>query len=276
MLFDLRSLKRVEPERVLYDLSVETLQVWVRDGPEREPSPFLVQDLRASDPSFPQGQGRTLSPSEMALATWDEYTGAADLAESLPLLVDGVDALEPELARQVLAQLLHLRPRAELVVTASPRLGYGPENARVLDAWRVVSISPVDPSTADGGAFLRRVVEAHGGELDPNLVDTVVQASGGVLRELVSILLDARAYADDAIDLDAVRSAIADRTDRLRRLLLAGDREVLREADGTSGLEIPADRKARLLEHGLLLEYGQGSEISNRMHPLLRPLLDLR
>ncbi|TVQ90535.1 MAG: hypothetical protein EA397_11920 [Deltaproteobacteria bacterium] len=275
VLFDLRSLRRIDPDRVLYDLAVETVQAWVRDGPERQPSPFLVQDLRASDPSFPQGQGRTLSPTEIAIAAWDELTGAADLADSLPLLVDGVDALEPELARAILAQLLHLRPRADLVVTAAPSVSYGPENVGVLDAWRVLNVAPADPETPEGAAFLRSVVKAHGGQLPDEVVDEVVRASGGVLRDLVFLLLDAHSYADEEIDMPSVQSAIADRMDRMRRLLIAGDREALANADGTSGLEIAADRKTRLLEHGLLLEYGRGASSTTRLHPLLRPLLDL-
>ena len=42
---------------------------------------------------------------------------------------------------------------------------------------------------------------------------------------------------------------------------------------GTDGLDVPPDRKVRLLSHNLLLEYEDGPARVVRPHPLLRPLL---
>lgn len=269
---DLLKLSPLRADRVLFDLAVETVQAWVQGGPEQQPSPFLVQDLRASDPSFPQGQGRTLSPAEIARATWDELTGAAGMVERLPLLIDGLDRVQPELARTIARSLLDLTSRADLVVVASPQLGYGPDNADLLDAWRTVAVGPLDPSEPSHHDSLVQVVLAHGGpDLEP-VAPQIAELSGGVLRDLVGLVHDVRAYADDAIDAGAVARAAADRCERLRRLLVAGDLAALRAADGSSGAEVPADRKVRLLESGLLLEYGLGPGAIVRPHPLLRPL----
>ncbi len=262
-----------DPDRVLYDIAVETVQAWVQTGPEQQPSPFLVQDLRASDPSFPQGQGRTLAPAAIALAAWDELTGAAGLVERLPLLIDGLDRLEPGTGRRVALQLLALAPRADLVVVASPELAVGPDNAAVLEAFRVLDVAPVPVDTEAGEAMLAAVARAHVGEAIEPVVAPLVRASGGVLRDLVSLAHDAVAYADGAVDEAALAAACADRTERLRRLLIAGDAAALAAAHGTSGAEVPADRKVRLLASGALIERGVGPGAMVTVHPLVAPLI---
>jgi len=270
---DLAAIRPLHPERVLYDIAVETVQAWVHGGPEQQPSPFLVQDLRASDPSFPQGQGRTLSPADIARAAWDELTGAAGLVDRLPLIIDGLDRVEPTTARAITRALLELTGRADLVVTASPQLAYGPENIQVLDDWRPIPFGPIDPLDPESRAALVRIAIAHGGPEIAPVAESLVLHSGGILRDLVGLVHDAGSYADDVVDPAALASACADRAERLRRLLRAGDLAALRASDGTSGTEVPADRKVRLLECGLLLELGSGPAARVRPHPLLRPFL---
>jgi hypothetical protein len=275
VLIDLAALDvATHPDRVLYDLATATLRWWVADGPDAQPSPFLVSDLRASDPTFPQGQGRTLKPVEIARSCWEELTGAAGV-ERLPLLVDGIDAMDVDEGREVLLALLALEELADLAVVGAPALATGPENLDVVDRYRVVTVSPVDPGTADGAAFLAGVARAHLGEaaIDEARLRRLTAASGGVLRDLLGLVRDARAYADEEIDDAAIDAAIRDRTERFRRLLLAGDRKALRKADGTSGLEVEAARKVRLLQQGLLLETGIGADAHTRLHPLVSGLL---
>lgn len=265
----------VSADRVLYDIAQATVQWWVHEGPDAQPSPFLVQDLRASDPSFPQGQGRTLPPDEIARAAWDELTGAVGV-ERIPLLVDGVDALEPTLARAVLGRLLTLDSRASLVVIGSPELATGLANRAIVDRYRVVDLPPADPAKSEHLSFLVAVVRAHlstwqeGADLSEVLAERIARASGGVLRDLLVIARDAWSYAANQIDDESVSKAIVDRSERYRRLITDGDLAALMAADGTSGLEVPAGRKARLLTHGLLLEAGVGVAARVRIHPLAR------
>lgn len=274
----------LRPERVLYDIADKLLQWWVADGPEQQPTPFLVQDLRASDPTFPQGQGRTLSASDMVRATLDELTLAAGV-DKLPLLLDGVDSLPVDEARDLLLRLLALTERAQLAVVASPELAHGPANVAVLDRYRVVHASPVAPSEPEARAFLAEVARAHLGaqlgedEAEPadtrevlpdEALDRIVHLSGGVVRDLLLLVKDAWAYADsETIDTQAVDAAVHDRGERLRRLLVAGDLAALEAADGTAGLEVPADRKIRLLQHGLLLEVGTGAAARVFRNPII-------
>lgn len=277
----------LQPERVLYDIADHLLQWWVADGPEQQPTPFLVQDLRASDPTFPQGTGRTLTPADMARATLDELTLAAGV-DKLPLLLDGVDTLPVDEGRDLLLRLLALTERAQLAVVGSPDLAHGPANVAVLDAYRVVHASPVRPGQAEHDAFLVQVARAHLGAhlgedpAEPADTDQVlpedslarlVALSGGVLRDLLQLVKDAWAYAEsETVDEAAVDAAVHDRGERIRRLLVAGDLVALADADGTPGFEVPADRKVRLLQQGLLIETGTGVDARVHRHPLVETL----
>lgn len=278
VVLNLRDLPQVDPSRILYDLASFLVRAWVQDGPEEQPSPFLVQDLRSSDPEFPQGQGRSLPPVEIARAALTELVGASPSRERLPLLIDGLDRLPVAIGREIAERLLAVRDLASVVLVASPALSVGPGNVALLDAYRVVYLSPVDVASDRGAAFLERVARAHIGAL-PHATAPLIARSGGVLSDLVGLLQDTLSYAGRPDDLDEitddhVRSACDDRTDRLRRLLLAGDRAALSACTGLSGAEVPADRKVRLLQHGFLLEYGVGSDIQVRPHPLVTPLLE--
>lgn len=277
VLVDLADLKHgADPDRMLYDLAVHTVHGWVESGPEAQPSPFLVQDLRSSDPHFPQGQGRNLKPAEMARAALDELIGAAG-AERIPLLVDGLDRLEPEVGRAMIVSLLALEDLCELVLVATPALATGSDNIDVVDRFRVLTLDPLDPRAATDAGFLREVARSHLGDDAPvsePVLESLLEASGGVLRDLLALCRDAWAYADEAVDENAVSEAIRDRTERFRRLLQAGDRKALQGADGGSGLEVAASRKTRLLQHGLLLERGSAEAAEVFVHPLVRRLLD--
>lgn len=266
-----------DPSRVLFDIAVHTVQWWAQDGPEAQPTPFLVQDLRASDPAFPQGQGRTLPPAEIAQAAFDEL-GLAAGVERVPLIVDGVDALPAGQGRAVLLALLELDARAALVVTGSPALATGAANRQVVDRYRVRTLNPWEPDEPAHAAFMAQVARKHlagyddGAGIPDEVVQALIGASGGVLRDLLALTRDAWAYAEAELDAAAVERAVTDRTERYRRLVLDGDRAVLAAAHLTTGLEVPADRKARLLEHGLLLEYGVGTQARVRVHPLVKAL----
>jgi len=247
----------------------------VQTGPDQQPSPFLVEDMRSSDPGFPQGRGRGLKPVEICRAALDELVGAYGV-ERLVLLIDGVDRLEPDAARQVLLQLLEVRGLADIaVVTAHGAITNAVE---VLEHYRVMPISPVDVRTDEGLAFLVACVSAHlddgeGAPVSDEVLVQAVQHSGGVIKTALTIVRDARSYAEDSVDDAALALATRDQVERLRRLLCDGDCDALAAADGTRGLEVPVGRKARLLDQGLLLEFGLGEAAVTRSNPLVARLI---
>jgi hypothetical protein len=263
--------------RFLFEIATRAVRRQVELGYETQPSPFLIMDLRASDPGFPQGQGRTLPPLDIARAALDELRGAAGV-ERVPVIVDGFDGLPAEVARHALRSLTGLSDLAALVASASPAAFWGEEAADLLDAWRIVPFGPVDPGTGEGRALLRQVVleGVDPGTLADDVVEALIDHSGGVYRDLLQLRADAVAWSGGIVDLPAVHAAVHDHRERARRRLRSGDLAAILAADGTDGLEVPADRKARLMHEGLLLEYGSGPDARVRAHPLLSPWTSAR
>lgn len=266
-------------DRFAHDLAGALVAWWIETGVTDQPSTWLIQDLRASDPVFPQGTGRSLKPFECARDVAIELSGA--FADARPtVLIDGLDAIEPTETRAILAELLKLTPHLELAVVATPSLAYGADNLDLLERWRITPIATVDPEHAEHRAWLVEVAIRHLGVARDTLddeaaavLDAIAAASGGVLRELLALARDAWAYGDDALTSSGLEQALADRRDRLRRLVQAGDRALLAQVRGTGGLELPMATKTRLLEHGLLLELGDPRDPMVRPHPLVEPWL---
>jgi hypothetical protein len=203
----------------------------------------------------------------------------------LALFADGLEKCTEEVARPAVRALLSLKDEMELVLVVPPSLVTGPENVELLNELRVFPVRPVPvleevgSRWKEGRQFLADIFKRRMGE-DPRtealapLVETASIASGGLPRNFLQLMRDAGGYAAVANrelptreDLD---SAMRDQADSLRRLLRDGDMRVMQEADGTDGLEVPIERRIRLLTHGLLLEYEVGDKVLVRMHPLLR------
>jgi hypothetical protein len=110
------------------------------------------------------------------------------------------------------------------------------------------------------------------------IFDSAAYFSGGVPRTFLQILADAGTYArlhrgsswPDRVDL---ADAMADQHDSLRRILLPGDKELLRAFDGSDGVEMAVHSKVRFLAHGLMLERQIGRDTVLCVHPLVKPLL---
>lgn len=202
------------------------------------------------------------------------------------LLVDGLEKCRVELAGEVIRALLSLREEASIVATAPPSLVIGPDAFELLSQVGIVPQRALPTAKAAGAPwqasreFLRAVVMKRlGVEALPRaastLVDHAAERSGGVLSVFLELLHAAGGYAEvlgreapTPADLDA---ACRDRADVIRCLLREGDVAALREADGTSGVEVPLARRIRFLVQGLLLEYDIGGRAV--VHPA--PLLDL-
>lgn len=202
------------------------------------------------------------------------------------IFVDGLEKCRPDRAREVLRALLALREEAAIAATAPLSLITGPDAYELLTQVGVVPQRAL-PTMKSAGApwqasreFLREVVMQRLGvealsRAAVSLVDHAAERSGGALSVFLDLLHAAGGYAEvlgraapTAADLDA---ASRDRADVVRCLLREGDVAALREADGTSGLEVPLERRLRFLVQGLLLEYDVGGHVV--VHPA--PLLDL-
>jgi hypothetical protein len=225
----------------------------------------------------PTGKGllrRTLNLYGMDLlrAACREVRAASPQGQLL-LLLDGAEKAPAVLAREWLSSLAELRGEVAIVAVAPISLTVGPDAAVLVRDYRLFSLGPVtvDPSIDEddarqGTRFLVGIAARRLGttpeELPADLarlMDRAAEQSGGVARAFLQLLQDAALGAamdgregPGTWDLDR---AISDQGEALLRLLRDGDIAALRAAHDTTGLEVPLERRARFLSHGILLEY---------------------
>ena len=201
------------------------------------------------------------------------------------LLVDGLEKCTPETSRDVVKSLLAMREEVGLVLVVPPGMVMGPSSYDVVSLVRVVPVRAV-PVLKEPGAgwqpareFLRAMVQKRLGMEAvstgfSNLLGLAAERSGGLPRLFLELVQDAGGYASMAgrelptlPDLD---EATRDHADTLACLLRDGDAAALKAADGTTGVEVPLERRLRFLEQGLLFEYELNGEVRVHPAPLLR------
>jgi hypothetical protein len=203
----------------------------------------------------------------------------------LAIFLDGLEKCPEEQARMAVRTILSLRDEVELAFVVPPSLVIGPENVELLSELRIFPIRPVpvleEPGARwqEGRQFLTDIFSRRmGGDVKTEalapLIETAAIFSGGLPRTFLQLMRDAGGYAVVANrelpthgDLD---NAMRDQADSLSRLLRDGDMHAMNAADGSDGLELPIDRRVRLLTHGLLLENEVNDKVIVRVHPLLR------
>ncbi|MFO7564500.1 MAG: hypothetical protein R6X02_17780 [Enhygromyxa sp.] len=226
------------------------------------------------------------------------------------LLVDGLEKVPQGTGSQELFEALALiRDEVDLVVVIPWHAAFGPHAETVIRAdERFIAVRAVDVEGAEGelgreffrklllqrlslpeeSLYPERVVRAVGAQSIEEvralttahrvLVDDAIRWSAGVPRVFLQLMADAGSYAKlrgrgawpDAEDLT---DACADQVDSFRRLLLPGDIDAIRAAVGTSGSELPLDRKVRLMAHGVLLERMRAGGPLLEAHPLIQAAL---
>jgi len=271
----------LRPELLLWEIAHHLIDTIVERDPEARPSRALVEDIRASDPRLPRGSGIARTPTEIArmvLAEVRLLTGRSRVA----LLVDGIDQADHDRATAAIRALLSLRHDADLVIVVAPALAHGPDSHEVLAHVRVWWLPAIPVASEAGRKHLARIVARR---LDHKtlpkalheVVDRAAVQSGGVTRLFLHLVQDAALYASAEgrvrPNAETLTHAIRDHADALRRVLVAGDLDALAKASDTDGLEVPADRKVRLLAHNALLEYPEGELSVVRPHPLLHALI---
>lgn len=204
---------------------------------------------------------------------------------TVTLLVDGLEKTpEGPVALELFDALSAIRPTVELVVVVPWHAAFGPHSQTVIrEGERFISARAfeVEGDAGEvGREVLREILELrlNHGELSLEQSEIVAQAiwwSGGLPRVFLQLMADAGSYAKlrgdkpwpSRVDL---LDAFADQVDSFRRLLLRGDADAIRAADGTSGSELELERKVRLMAHGVLLErHRKGSPVLS-VHPCVK------
>lgn len=211
---------------------------------------------------------------------------AARGERELVLLLDGLEKMPAERASEAVAGLMGLRDEAKLVLVVPPSLVTGPDSYALSSAdvkLFPIRAVPVEQDFAQAGRFLKEIAARRLGlstipsGLDP-VVNKAITASGGLPRLFLQILQDAAGYASleerTWPSEEDLRNALQDHAESFQRLMREGDAAALAQANGTDGLEIPLERRLRLISHGLLLEYPvPGGRPVVRQHPLTKPHL---
>lgn len=208
------------------------------------------------------------------------------------LLLDGVEKAPAEAARRAVRALLEVRDEASIALVIPLSLVTGPEAHELLSETRLFFVRALPAAEGRGHLwkesreFLFEVAKRRlgiGAALSgiglQLLFDAAADLCGGLPRTFLQLLQDASGYAALAgRNVPSVRedliSAALDHHESLRRLLRDGDETALFEATGTSGLEVPLDRRIRFASQGLLLEYDVSDSVVVYPHPLLeRPAM---
>ncbi len=210
----------------------------------------------------------------------------SDVASHRPIvMVDGVDKLPPDLARDRFLSDVEKPPLEDTpgatVLTIPISLVYEPTfnllsehynnaDSAVLSAVRLYDFDGATRKrqvSEKGLDVLQRVVRARVDRIDPKIlseaaVERAILGSGGNMRELARLLQASvvKAHVRDApyLDEEHVSAAIADRREAFRRALIPEFRPVLQKVQTEYRMEGPGD-VTRLLLYGLwVMEYRNG------------------
>lgn len=198
------------------------------------------------------------------------------------LILDGLEKAPDEVARALVQSLLDLSDDVRLILVLPPSLVLGPQGYEIASRSRVFNLRAI--GFPERSAFMRSILSQRlglNGELPPELAQLVpaaAKASGGVPRVFLQIMHDAATHAalggrelPNQADLD---NAMLSQSENLALALRDGDAEILAGSRGTSGLEVPLERRLRFLAHGLLLEYDDGGgHVHVEPAPLLASIL---
>lgn len=265
----LENLHQISWELFEYRLFTSTFEIL--SG--RYPSALSPQTrFYGAEPSKPR-------PWSAILALFREYRSAVQ--QPISIILDGLEKVPETQIAPILSGLGQLP--VELVLVMPWHVAFGPRVGDVVrEGERFVWLRALDPATTEGRTFLRDLVarrlQNQGFSIDrltPPDLDRLIDQSGGLPRTLLQLLADAGTHARVRRDADWPESedideAIWDQEDSFRRLLLPGDTEALKAAEGTDGRELDAARKVRLMAMGLLLERLVERRPVLQIHPLAR------
>lgn len=145
------------------------------------------------------------------------------LGRPVVVIIDGLDRVSVSDAKTLFQRSLDMaRPDVRLILTAPLILYAEPEFNTLNDFFEAVIVPNVSvgPADVDGRAFLRRLVQRRlalcglqeEAVFDPNLLDRLIEASGGNIRQLMVLIREAvleAEYTDtQRISVAAVEVAI--------------------------------------------------------------------
>lgn len=192
------------------------------------------------------------------------------------LILDGLDKLPNDVnkTRDIFEAIAAIRDDVNLVVAVPWHVIFGPWSESVIRyGEHAIQVRTVDPNDAVDfmGEVLRRRVN---GDLPGDVVAASALWSCGITRNFLRIVSDAATHAcirghEGPPEDEDLNAAVDDLGHMITRSLLPGDLQVIKDAVGTRGTEIPVERKVRLMAQGILVEQFQGDRITLKVNHLV-------
>lgn len=192
------------------------------------------------------------------------------------LILDGLDKLpnDANKTRDIFEALAAIRDDVNLVAAVPWHVIFGPWSESVIrygeHAIQVRAVAP-DAAVDLMREVLRRRVD---GDLPGDVVTAAALWSCGITRNFLRIVSDAATHArirghDGPPEDEDLNAAVDDLGHLITHSLLPGDLQAIKDAVGTSGTEIPVERKVRLMAQGILVERVQGDRITLKVNHLV-------
>jgi|CXWL01.1.fsa_nt_gi energy-coupling factor transporter ATP-binding protein EcfA2 len=220
----------------------------------------------------------------------DDLADEIRTVTQLPVLavLDGLDKPDLAVAKQLFVHhaTALAAPRCQIVYTVPLSLLFSSDYSVVRQSFSQFVLPNITTLDLDGrpyrrGATMLRDLVLR--RLDRRLVsraalDGLIQASGGVLRELVQLTQGAATYAltmgASQITVEAVRLASQEVTQNFRRVLRPNHYEELLRVRAAGPGAVFNEVVVQLIENGSLLEYDLSGKSWFGVHPLVEPILD--
>jgi hypothetical protein len=214
----------------------------------------------------------------------DTITGPlVDQDAQITVLIDGLDRLSPERFREFTEQDLRAikRTRISVVVVAPLVLWY--DKSRFLQEYfDVVKYIPAVAPGLEGRSFLREILKRRGSSelMEAPQVNSIVKASGGVIRDLLTLVRTAasNAYGDDEdrVRPKHVNAAISQLGHRYLVGLGVKQRRILMRLEDFDELPTADPVALELLANRQILEHFDHGRQSFEVHPALKKVMPKR
>ena len=209
----------------------------------------------------------------------EQGIGKKNLGRKLLFVIDGTDKLNQDDAKRLFVDDIHqLQAVSGCFICCAPLLFLNTSPSSDFLSYRLPMVklgskgAEYDPQAPAAQALRELSYKRVDSRLfrDQHALDELVAASGGHLRDLITLLAEALAEAQGVIATEHAQRAVKRLSAAYRRLLQPEDWALLAEIDSNDEEYTPVDeRSLRLLHHQVLLEY---NSYWWQSHPVVRAL----
>jgi hypothetical protein len=224
--------------------------------------------MRPRFPAITRQVEEVLELLEKIVAPWIEKDG------QITLLLDGLDRLSAERFRQFAEQDLRaLRGTGISVIIVAPLPLWYDKNRFIHEYFEVVKHIPPAANGAEDAKFLREILTRRGASelMEPAQVNSIVRYSGGVIRDLLTLVRSAASYAygddEDRVRRKHVATAVHQLGNRYLTGLGIRQRRLLQRLKSHEEFPVDDPLALELIANRQVLEHFQRGRESFTVHP---------